>query len=199
MAKTKGKGAVKKTNARLEALTVQYAHVDRIIPNTYNPNRQSDDEFELLRRSMEEDGFTQPLVCVKGDIKDTFRIVDGEHRWRVAQALGYEEIPIVVTPMNIKQARISTLRHNRARGSEDIQMSAQVLRDLEKLGALEWAQDSLMLSDIDVQKLLEDIPVPEALAGEEYAESWVPSHESTDHPEKKGNGNLRWNISSVNE
>jgi ParB/RepB/Spo0J family partition protein len=185
MARTKGKAKVKKENARLEALNVQYIDVSKIIPNSYNPNRQSDSEFELLRRSMNEDGFTQPIVCVEGDVKDTYRIVDGEHRWRCAQELGYEEVPIVVTPMTIEQARIATLRHNRARGSEDIELSAQVLRDLEKLGAIDWAKDSLMMTEAELNKLLEDIPAPEALANEVYDEAWVPTQESSDNPDYK--------------
>jgi len=81
---------------------------------------------------------------------------------------------VVRTTMTPEQMRISTLRHNRARGSEDLELTAQVLRDLEALGALDWAQDSLMMDDIEIQRLLEDIPAPEALAEEEYGEAWEP-------------------------
>ena len=174
MAKFKGKAQVEKKNAVLKALDVQYITHDRIVPNTYNPNRQSADEFELLKRSMTEDGFTQPIVCVEHETKGMFRIVDGEHRWRCSKELGYEEIPIVVTPMSMEQARIATLRHNRARGSEDIELTANVLRDLESLGALDWAQDSLMMDDLELQRMLEDIPAPEAMAGEEFGQAWIP-------------------------
>ena len=176
MAKTKGKAAVDKKNKVLEALNVQYVTHDQIVPNTYNPNRQSDDEFELLKRSMSEDGFTQPIVCVKHEEQEgMFRIVDGEHRWRCSKELGYDEIPVVVTPMTYEQARIATLRHNRARGSEDIELTSEVLRDLEKLGALDWAQDSLMMDDLELQRMLEDIPAPESMASEEFATAWIPS------------------------
>lgn len=176
MVKFKGKAAVEKKNETLKALDVQYVTHDRIVPNTYNPNRQSEDEFELLKRSMTEDGFTQPIVCVKHEEQDgMFRIVDGEHRWRCSKDLGYQEIPIVVTPMTMEQARIATLRHNRARGSEDIELTANVLRDLEQLGALDWAQDSLMMDDVELQRMLEDIPAPEANAAEDWSEAWVPS------------------------
>jgi ParB-like chromosome segregation protein Spo0J len=85
------------------------------------------------------------------------------------------DIAVVKLPMGEAQAKIATLRHNRARGSEDIEMATDVLRDLEKLGALEWAADSLDLSDAELQRLLEDIPAPEALAGEEFTEAWTPS------------------------
>lgn len=180
MATTKGKAAVTKKNEVLKALDVQYITHDKIVPNTYNPNRQSEDEFELLKRSMTEDGFTQPIVCVKHEDDDSmFRIVDGEHRWRCSKELGYEEIPIVVTPMTLEQARIATLRHNRARGSEDIELTAEVLRDLEKLGALDWAQDSLMMDDLELQRMIEDIPAPEAMADEEFGTAWIPTDSDT--------------------
>ena len=181
----KGKAAIEKKNKALKALDITYAKVEDVIPNSYNPNRQSDKEFELLRRSMEEDGFTQPIVVVKHDKqKKKFRIVDGEHRWRCAQELGYEEVPIVVTPMSFEQAKIATLRHNRARGSEDIELSAEVLRDLREVGALDWAQDSLMMDDVELTKLLDDTSVSEALASEEFDEAWVPTTTAGDDTEE---------------
>ena len=167
IAKKGRKEIAKKANA-LKTLSIEYVEINSLQPNSYNPTRQSEHDFELLLRSMEEDGFTQPIVA----LKETKTIVDGEHRWRAADALGLDTIPVVFTDMTEEQARIATLRHNRARGSEDIDLTADVLRDLEKLGALEWAQDSLMLDQVELDKLLEDTSAPEALAGDEYAESW---------------------------
>lgn len=161
--------AVKKLNVALEKLEVEYVAIGDIKPNDYNPNRQSDEEFELLLRSIREDGFTQPVV-----VAEDYTIVDGEHRWRAAASLGMEEIPVVRVPMAAAQARIATLRHNRARGSEDLMLTAAVLRDLEALGALDWAADSLQLSDVEVQRLLEDLPAAEALAGAEFSGAWEP-------------------------
>jgi len=167
----KGKKEIEKKNVSLQELAIEYVSVDSIKPNNYNPNRQSEHDFELLLKSMEEDGFTQPIIVQKA----TKMIVDGEHRWRAATVLGYKEIPVVYVDMTPEQMRIATLRHNRARGSEDMELSVQVLRDLQELGALDWAQDSLMLTDEEVNRLLEDIPVPEALANDDYSQSWEPS------------------------
>jgi ParB-like chromosome segregation protein Spo0J len=177
----KGKAAITKANKTLERLTIEYVGIGTIHPNDYNPNRQSEHEYELLRRSVEEDGFTQPVLVAE----DRETIVDGEHRWRIMQDLGHEEIPIVVVPMGIAQAKIATLRHNRARGSEDIELATDVLRDLERLGALDWAADSLDLSDAELQRLLEDIPAPAALAGEEFGEAWAPAT-GTENPGARG-------------
>ena len=59
-------------------------------------------------------------------------------------------IPTVYTDMDPAQMRIATMRHNKARGSHDIELEAQLLRDLRELGALEWAQDALQLDDVEV-------------------------------------------------
>ena len=175
--KKKGRKEVAKKNKVLESLDIQYINVNDIHPNEWNPNRQSEHDFELLLKSMREDGFTQPVVAIKTD-EGLIKIVDGEHRWRAAHTLGFEDIPVVITPMTEEQAKIATLRHNRARGSEDVDLTAELLRDLEKLGALDWAQDSLMMDDTEIQKMLEDIPAPEALAADEYTEAWEPGEMS---------------------
>jgi ParB-like chromosome segregation protein Spo0J len=182
----KGKKAVEKKNSVLERLKVEYMPVMGLKPNAYNPNRQNEHDFQLLLRSITEDGFTQPVVAVviskehlldekfKGYKVGDIVIVDGEHRWRAAQHLGLTEIPVVKVTMTPEQMRIATLRHNRARGSEDIELSAEVLRDLRELGALDWAQDSLMLDDVELNRLLEDTPAPELLASEEFSAAWEP-------------------------
>jgi ParB/RepB/Spo0J family partition protein len=176
------KAALKKRTVQLEQLTINYVRLDDIQPNEYNPNRMSEHDFELLCRSMREDGFTQPVIVHR----DTRRIVDGEHRWRAGAAIGLTEIPVVYVDMTPEQMRIATLRHNRARGSEDMQLSAEVLRDLEKLGALDWAADSLMLSDAEIDKLLKDVPAPEALAGAQYTDAWAPERRSDAAPDSIG-------------
>ena len=164
------KKTVKADAVQLSVLAIEHVALTAIQPNDYNPNRQSAHDFELLQRSIREDGFTQPVIVHR----ESAQIVDGEHRWRAAHSLGMDTIPVVYVDMTKEQMRISTLRHNRARGSEDVDMSAAVLRDLRELGALDWAQDSLMLDDAEVTRLLEDIPAPEALEGEEFSEAWEP-------------------------
>lgn len=193
----KGKKAIEKKNKVLEKLQIEYVSVADIKPNTYNPNRQSDHDFELLIKSMLEDGFTQPILCQK----KTGEFVDGEHRWMSAIVLHHLqkngidvtskniiearadiqkildpslEVPIVYVDMPMEQMKISTIRHNKARGSHDIELEAQVLRDLRELGALDWAQDSLMMDDIEMERMLDDISVTEALANPEYSNAWEP-------------------------
>lgn len=167
----KGKAAVEKRAQALKRMEIVYVPIDFVKPNSYNPNRQEDREFELLKQSMREDGFTAPIVVQK----DTNEIVDGEHRWRAARDIGIKEIPVVYTTMTLEQMRISTLRHNRATGSEDVDLATDLLRDLRELGALDWAQEALGIDDDQLQKLIDDVKAPEELAGEEFSQAWVPT------------------------
>lgn len=176
----KGKEKVEKRYNALEHLKITYVDPSKLKPNSYNPNKQSEHDFELLMRSMKEDGFTQPIIVQK----TTLEIVDGEHRWRVSQALGYEEVPVVYVDMTPEQMRIATLRHNRARGSEEMELSAQVLKELQDLGALEWAQSSLMLSDEELSRLMSEADAAATLAAEEFSQAWDPAKIGSDITEQ---------------
>lgn len=169
--KDKGRVEVQKKFNKLQALKIEYVATDSLYPNAYNPNRQSDREFELLLKSMEEDGFTTPIVAQR----KTRQIVDGEHRWRAATRLGYKEVPVAFVDMTPEQMRIATLRHNRARGSEDVELSIKILQDLRELGALDKAVDSLQISDKELRILIDDLPAPEQMANEEFSKAWLPS------------------------
>lgn len=187
--KRKGRKAIDKLTQKLERLDITYYPIDGVKPNPWNPNRQSEHDFELLCRSIEEDGMTGPIVCVRlteedfevDKVRDAgylavgdIMIVDGEHRWRAASKVGYDEIPVSVTPMGVSQAMIATLRHNRARGSEDIDLVADVFRDLELLGSKDWALDSLGMDEMEWQRLIDDMDAPEALADEQHGQAWEP-------------------------
>jgi ParB-like chromosome segregation protein Spo0J len=144
---------VQKDNAVLDKLQITYVGVNDIRPNTYNPNRQSEHDFELLCKSIASDGFTQPVIVNRASNE----IVDGEHRWRACKALGFVEVPIVYTDMSAAQMKISTLRHNRARGSEDAGLVTELFRELAEMGAIDAVKEELIMDDVEMQRLLGDM------------------------------------------
>ena len=203
-ANKKGKKTVEKQFNTLEQLRIYYIPHGMISPNSYNPNRQSEHEFELLLKSMSEDGFTQPIVtrplftdvrarevlnlpadCKHKDIdwlaaanilKSGFMVVDGEHRWKAGRELGFTEVPCAVVYITDAQMKIATLRHNRARGTEDFALTAELFRDLEQLGALAHAQDSLMMDDVEIQQMLNEATTVEELGQtENFGKAWEPN------------------------
>jgi ParB/RepB/Spo0J family partition protein len=166
----------------LQQLQVEYVSPSELKPNDYNPNRQTEDEFQMLKASMREDGFTQPILCMQNGT-----IVDGEHRWRAAQELGYEEVPVVRVSMTEAQRRIATMRHNRARGQDDTAAVAELMLDLEKLGALDWAQEALLLSDEEVRRLvaMSDTVAEDLSRGHEFSQAWEPVERTSYQPPDK--------------
>ena len=64
--------------------------VEKIKPNTYNPNSVAPPELKLLYDSIKEDGYTMPIVCYHDEIDDSYIIVDGFHRYRIM--LDYPDI-----------------------------------------------------------------------------------------------------------
>lgn len=159
---------------QLATLEVVNVATESINPNSYNPNRQSDRDFALLLMSMQEDGFTQPILVNRDDNV----IVDGEHRWRAARELNMAEVPVVYVDFTDAQMRFSTLRHNRARGHEDLALTTALLKDLEALGALKQAQSSLGLSKEEIDRALNEAPIPEVLAGDSFSNAWIPRESS---------------------
>lgn len=171
MVKDKGRKKIEELRKKLSKLVIDYVPIGNVKPNEYNPNRQSEHEFELLCRSITEDGFTQPIICTNENV-----IVDGEHRWRAAQHLGMKEVPVVHVDYSETQRKIATLRHNRARGTEDIELTADLLKDLEKLGDIDWAKEGLGMSDGELERLLKDTTPPEEFGKDhEYNMAWVPT------------------------
>ncbi|MDM5143885.1 hypothetical protein ICE98_00958 [Lactococcus lactis] len=65
------------------AYQIKRVPIEKIRANAYNPNRTAPPEFQLLERSILEDGYTMPIVCYYDKEKDFYEIVDGFHRYLV--------------------------------------------------------------------------------------------------------------------
>ncbi|WP_421179167.1 IbrB-like domain-containing protein [Aeromonas enteropelogenes] len=118
---------------------VQWIHHSELTPNDYNPNKMAPTEKKLLEVSISENGFTQPVVVQK--TKEKFIIVDGYHRHAIVsdikshhvQTHGY--VPVVILEQNKRAALIAaTVRHNRARGSHQINLMSEIVKELSQLG-----------------------------------------------------------------
>ena len=126
---------------------VQWLHRDTLHSNLYNPNQVFDLELDLLKTSILEDGWTQPIVA-----RADGEIVDGFHRWGISadpaiHALTDGYVPVVVLPVegDLAHQMMSTIRHNRARGSH------HVLKMADIVGVL---VDQLNLPEAEIMKRL---------------------------------------------
>ena len=142
-------------------LDIKLIKIDQIFPNNYNPNVVSEDILAKLRAEISQRGLCEPIILRrKGD--GGYEIVDGEHRWRVCQELGWEEIPCIIQDYDDNEAKIKTLQLNYMRGSAVPVKLASLIHELSKEIKLEDLakrlpyEESLMLNNLELLKLPED-------------------------------------------
>ena len=109
----------------------QLVPVDDVRGNDYNPNKVAPPEMRLLKLSIHKDGFTMPVVVArdgKGHV-----VVDGFHRRQVAktdvqirESLG-GYLPVVRLDKSIEDRITSTVRHNMARGTHQVELTARLV------------------------------------------------------------------------
>ena len=68
---------------RSPAYRVIAVPVEKVVPNSYNPNTVAPPEMKLLYESIKNDGYTMPVVCYYNKSDDKYIIVDGFHRYRI--------------------------------------------------------------------------------------------------------------------
>lgn len=155
-------------------LNVRMVPIDKVIANDYNPNRMAVPEMQLLKISIEEDGFTQPIVTCYDPKRDVYEVVDGFHRYLCARELLHlREVPVVTIDRPIEQRIASTIRHNRARGTHQIVDMSHIVLTLSERG---WNEDKIckyLGMELDeVIRLKQISGLKEAFAGHEFSKSW---------------------------
>ncbi|MGN7789438.1 IbrB-like domain-containing protein [Enterobacter sp. 22452] len=153
-----------------------------ITANDYNPNNVAPPEKRLLCKSLEMDGFTQPIVVTESDAQH-YEIVDGFHRHEMGsnrailkrQLKGYLPVTCLRKARQKKGDRMAaTIRHNRARGRHQIHAMSDIVRELVQLG---WDDEKIgqelgMDSD-EVLRLKQINGLLELFADRRYSEAWT--------------------------
>lgn len=150
----------------------------RLKSNSYNPNAVAPPELELLKTSILEDGWTQP-ICVLPDLT----IVDGFHRWTVSadpriRAMTGGLVPVVVIDADPVHRMMSTVRHNRARGTHAVLRMAEIVRDMVQAGlpAPEICA-RLGMEEEELERLLDraGMTVRGTRNAVNFGRAWIPS------------------------
>ncbi len=159
--------------------------IEKIQPNTYNPNAVAPPEMKLLYESIKEDGYTMPIVCYFDSDKDQYIIVDGFHRYRIM--LEYKDIyerekgmlPVSVINKTIDQRMASTIRHNRARGSHDVDLMSNIVKELHELGRSDsWISKHLGMDKDEILRLKQITGLAELFKDVDFGKAWKPVKET---------------------
>lgn len=146
--------------------------------NSWNPNRQAPPETRLLKTSIIENGWTQPVVT--REIEGSREIVDGYHRWASSSDPAVGDltdgfVPIVsLPPTDPATARLATVRHNRARGTHHVLGMAQIVAELIDLGLTpESIRDRLGMDTEEVDRLADRGDMLKRHGAEDFGKGWT--------------------------
>jgi ParB-like chromosome segregation protein Spo0J len=159
---------------------VVWVKSETVTANDYNPNAVAPPEMALLRESISQDGYTQPIVTFNGG--NVREVVDGFHRHRVgkecpevqARIKGYLPVVTINEDRTDKGDRIAaTIRHNRARGKHQVQAMADIVVELKRRN---WSDEkiakNLGMDADEVLRLCQITGMAEAFADEDFSKSW---------------------------
>lgn len=218
------------SDIQLNQLKVEWVKRDTIHPNNYNPNTMTWHDRQLLKQSLLEDGWTQPIVVLPD-----LTIVDGEQRWTTSgieltpkdiqdvidhlesrKAAGQPESESILKRLHMSKERleagiaaglppciatitgglvpitrldlgddahkiISTIRHNRARGTHGIDSMAGLTQDLVQLGLdFDDLETRLGMTNEEIQRFIDMAKDAESMLEDlpEYGQAWEPVHMS---------------------
>lgn len=172
--------------------SVIWVKAEEVYANDYNPNSVAPPEMELLKHSIEHDGYTQPIVTWKTE--KGYEVVDGFHRSRVGKEVeevnkrvkGYLPIVVVNTQNTGKNDRIaSTVRHNRARGKHSVDGMAEIILDLKRRNWSDKKVSKELGMDADeVLRLSQITGLAEMFKDREFSKSWSADTSYEDDPEE---------------
>jgi len=152
----------------------------KVEANEYNPNAVAPPEMQLLYESISNDGYTMPIVSFKD--ADIIRIVDGFHRRETerrnadisASTHGYIPLTQIRNEQSDTSDRMaSTIRHNRARGTHNIELMSQIVSELVEMGKGDpWICKHVGMSVDELLRLKQITGLASLFANKDFSESW---------------------------
>lgn len=151
--------------------------------NDYNPNSVAPPEMGLLTRSIEVDGYTQPIVAYQDPHRESpMEIVDGFHRKLIGvenrlvskRLYGYLPVTLINAWRGNRSNRMAaTIRHNRARGVHGVIPMTQLVINLIRSG---W-KDSEIAAELgmdtdEVLRFKQTSGLPEVFKDYPYSKAW---------------------------
>lgn len=153
--------------------------IDKVTANDYNPNKVAPPEMELLEISIWEDGYTQPVVVVYDKDNDKYVVIDGFHRFltlKNSQRIREREnglLPCVVLNKDMSDRMASTIRHNRARGSHNVELMSVIVSELVEMGKGDaWICKHIGMSKDELLRMKQITGLASLFQNQDFSEAW---------------------------
>jgi ParB family chromosome partitioning protein len=77
--------------------------VDHIKPNRFQPRKKfKQEKLQELANSLKENGIIQPIIVTKRD-ESQYELVAGQRRLEAAKLAGFDEIPVIIRSVSLKE------------------------------------------------------------------------------------------------
>ena len=153
--------------------------IDKVTANDYNPNKVAPPEMALLETSIWEDGYTQPVVTVYDSENDKYVVIDGFHRFltlKNSDRIREREnglLPCVVLNKEMSDRMASTIRHNRARGSHNIELMSTIVSELVEMGKGDaWICKHIGMSPDELLRMKQITGLASLFQNKSFSDSW---------------------------
>lgn len=167
---------------------IRWVKKETVYANSYNPNSVAPTEMDLLKLSIEADGYTQPIVTMKAN--DGREVIDGYHRHLVGktdetiQSRIHGYLPVVTINSDresLEDRMAATVRHNRARGKHKVESMSEIVMHLKKR---KWSDNKIAkhlgMDADEVLRLRQITGLAEAFKDREFSEAWEPEYDTED-------------------
>lgn len=160
---------------------VRWVKADTVVANTYNPNAVAKTEMDLLRLSIEADGYTQPIVTMN-QVDGKREVIDGFHRHLVGKTHGsiqariFGYLPVVTINSDregLEDRMAATVRHNRARGKHKVESMSEIVVHLKRR---KWSDEKIAkhlgMDQDEVLRLRQVTGLAEMFKDNEFSQAW---------------------------
>ena len=151
--------------------------IEKVRANNYNPNQVATPEMTLLETSIWEDGYTMPCVCYYNEQDDMYDIVDGFHRYTIlktSKRVNEREkglLPVSLIDKPLSERMASTIRHNRARGTHDIDLMINIVSELKQAGSTDhWIMKNIGMDKDELLRLKQLSGLADLFKNKEFTE-----------------------------
>jgi hypothetical protein len=126
-------------NAELKTkIVIKSIPLSRVVAHPGNPNVMSEVTFRKLVRNIERTGLYEPIVVrPHPKEKDFFEIINGHHRVKALETIGYKQVDCVVWDVDDEQTEILLTTLNRLCGRDALSKRIAILNRLkERMGTV---------------------------------------------------------------
>jgi DNA modification methylase len=120
--------------------------IDDLKPFEKNPKKHPEDQINVLKKSMQEFGWTNPILIAADNM-----VVAGHARLQAAKELKFNEVPVIKLDMPYEKAVAYVITDNRVAelAETDDELMAELLREVVDIPDFDFEATGYTMDDLD--------------------------------------------------